>query len=107
MKKRFLSRTHRCKRSAQRGFTMIIVVLVLALLLVVGSIVLTQLTSEQKNAWLARLSSDSTNVAEGGFMEVLDDGNLLANLPNYSSPSLSYTYTDGTTCPAGGSLFCG
>jgi type II secretory pathway pseudopilin PulG len=93
-------------RKNRRGFTMVIVVLVLALLVIIGSIVLSQLTSEQKNAWLARLSSDSTNVAEGGFMEVLDDSNLLATLPSYTSPSLQYTYTDGTNCPSQ-SLFCG
>jgi Tfp pilus assembly protein PilX len=83
----------RGRNDGERGFTMIIVVMVLALILIIGSVVLGVLTTEQKMVGLSRISMDSVNAAEGGFMEVLDDNTLTSALPDFQTPSMSFSYT--------------
>jgi hypothetical protein len=86
-------KSRRGEHQDERGFTMIIVVLVLALILIIGSVVLGLLTTEQRMVGLSRISMDSVNAAEGGFMEVLDDNSLSGALPDFQTPSMSYTYS--------------
>jgi hypothetical protein len=91
--------------SQQRGFALIIVVLILAVLGFAGTIVLNTITIEQRMMGMARLSLDARTVADGALSEVVNDRDLEASLPDYASSNMtSATYSPSPSSPFVGGM---
>ena len=78
-------------RSDRRGFSLIIVLIVVALLAVLGTIVLSMVTNDEQILGAERMAKEARFGAEGAAMEILNDDDLPTMLPSYAS-SLKTTY---------------
>lgn len=87
-------------RSSRAGFTLLTMVLLLALAAISAAVVLNSVSNDSELRGLERRASEAREVAEGGLMEVLNDQRLSSMLPDPSTPLLHQSYT-----PSAASLY--
>lgn len=85
-------RLEKNNKKRPRGFSLLIVVIIMALLALVGTVVLSVVNTEQQIIGLVRLSKEARFGAESAAREVLNDEDLPSMLPAYSTPDLVSTY---------------
>lgn len=93
---RSVLRPHRRKA----GFTLVTLVLLLALASISAVVVISSVDDDVADQRLFRQSAEAREAAEGGLMEVLNDQRLSDHLPDFTTPDLTRAYT-----PTGGSVF--
>ena len=89
-------------RNARRGFSLLVVIMVLALLAMVGVIVLSVVDTEFQILGMERTSHEARFGAEAAAMEVLNDEDLGPMLPGYSTSALKSTYLNSNNSAFGG-----
>lgn len=89
-------------RSRRRGFTLVTLVMLLALASISALIIIANIEDEQDILRQHRLDVEAREAAEGGLMEMLNDQRLGAVLPDFSTQNLTATYT-----PPSNSVFDG
>ncbi len=87
-------------RLRQRGFTLVTTTALIAVVAVAGLMVIETLNVEFDQFARQRRTIASREAAEGGLMELLNDQDVLANLPTLNTPQLKTTHQ-----PAGNSVF--
>lgn len=85
-------RNGRNRVEQRRGFSLLIVIIIMALLAIVGTIVLSLVNTEQQIIGLVRLAKEARFGAESAAREVLNDEDLPSMLPSYSTPDLTTAY---------------
>jgi hypothetical protein len=80
-------------RRDRRGFSLLVVMLVMALLAVIGVIVLSLVQADVEILGIERVSNEARYGAEGAGMEVLNDDDLTKMLPGYAAEDLMSPYT--------------
>jgi Tfp pilus assembly protein PilX len=86
-----MKRAHR-KTREQAGFTLLVVMLVIAAMAAAGVAVLGLVDNEIQTVGRSREESEAVGVAEGGVMDAIDDELLGSQLPDFSTPQLTATY---------------
>lgn len=86
-------------RKDRQGFALLVVVLVLALVSVVGLMVVDVVNVEQRMIGFRRIAVEARATAEGGALEVINDGSLSSYLPGFASESYSTVYEPSSSSP--------
>lgn len=87
-------------RRARGGFTLVTMVMLLALASVAALVVLDSVNTDVDMLRSQQRTGEAREAAEGGLMEVLNDQRLPTMLPDLSSPQLRTQYT-----PSGQSIY--
>jgi len=87
-------------RPGREGFTLFVVIMLVAILAMAGMSLLNLIRVDLSLVGQSRSNIVARELAEGGLMEIINDGALPATAPSISSPSLSVPYP-----PPAGSRF--
>ena len=90
------------RRSDRRGFSLLVVMLVVALLAIIGTVVLTLVDTEYRILGMERAAQEARFGAEAATMEVLNDEDIGSMLPGYSTDELQTKYTASEKSAFGG-----
>lgn len=85
-----MNRTH--KNKSQAGFTLLVVMLVIAAMAAAGVAVLGLVDNELQTVGRSREGLEVVGIAEGGVMDAIDDDQLGSQLPDFTTPQLAITY---------------
>ncbi len=77
----------------ERGFSMIMVVMLLAVTSISAAVLLNTVGADIFNASIVHRTLRARSVAEGAVMEVIDDDRTRAILPDFASTALTANYT--------------
>jgi type II secretory pathway component PulJ len=80
------------RRRARGGFTLLTLILLLAVGSLAAAVVLVDMGDELELLRLQRQREEAREAAEGGLMEVLNAQSLAAALPDPTTPNLSVTF---------------
>lgn len=81
------------RRRSRAGFTLVTLVLMLAIASVAALVIIASIDDETSLRRMQRQSAEAREAAEGGLMEVLNDQRLSQTLPDFETPNLRATYT--------------
>lgn len=85
------------RRSSQRGFAMLVVIIIAALLAMLAGSLMQLVQGDLSMVGQARRSFEARDVAEAGAAEVLNDLDFVASYPAMDSASLSVDYPTGAS----------
>jgi hypothetical protein len=86
----------RRSRRNRRGFSLLAVFIVVALVSISSIVLLQMVTEDQTNQLYTRERMQARDVAEGGLMEVANDTTVSQNLPGIDTEELQIEYTPST-----------
>lgn len=90
-------------RKTRRGFAMLVVIIIVALLALMGAAILNVVAEDLEMLGQSRRGFEARTLAEGGVSEMMNDSNVSNLYPDFSTPMLRSSFDPNTE--VAGSMF--